>query len=156
ALANGIDITHLDAHMYAARNTRELLTVYIKIGREFKLPVLLAREEKVLDSVKLESTDVVVDHLHQALPADYDNGMASYYANLFRNLKPGLSCLLIHTAFDDNEMKAMTTGHVYWGSKWRQLDFDFFNSNDCKSLLQAENIRLVTWREIRDKLIRKE
>jgi hypothetical protein len=155
AMANGIDVTHFDAHMYAARNTKDLLNIYIALGREFKMPVLLTREEQVLDSVKLTARDVVVDYLFQAIPENYHTGLFEYYRNLLRNLKPGLSCLLIHTAFNDAETDAMTKGFVYWGAEWRQKDFEFFNSEECKALLTSENIQLVTWREIRDKIVRK-
>jgi hypothetical protein len=155
ALQNGIDVTHLDAHMYAARNNKELLKIYVNLGREFRVPVLLTRDEKVLDSVELNSRDVVVDYLYQADQVSYDGGLSKYYTNAIKQLKPGLSCLLVHTAYDDRETRAMTNGFVYWGSLWRQQDFDFFTSANAKELIRDENIKLITWREIRDKITRK-
>jgi hypothetical protein len=43
ALDSGIDVTHLDAHMGSAV-LPELVDVYIALGREYRLPVFLARE----------------------------------------------------------------------------------------------------------------
>jgi hypothetical protein len=43
ALASGIDATHLDTHMGAAA-VPELLEIYLKLGRDYRLPVLLPRE----------------------------------------------------------------------------------------------------------------
>lgn len=154
ALEFGIDVTHLDAHMYAARNTKELLEVYMALGREFKLPVLLTWDEELTRQVNLTDSDVVVDYLYQAIPENYDGGMQKYYVGLLNGLRPGLSCLLVHTAFDDSETQAMTTGYKYWGAAWRGDDYRFFSSDDSKELLQINKITLVTWREVRDKIIR--
>jgi len=60
----------------------------------------------------------------------------------------------LHAAYDNDEMKAVTVDHPDWGAAWRQADFNFFTSQECKDLLKANNIKLVTWREIRDKLLR--
>lgn len=155
ALRAGIDITHLDAHMYAARRTEAFMRAYIKIGREYKVPVLLTHDEEILENIPLKENDVVVDALYQAFSQDYDMGMEQYYTHLLNNLEPGLNCLLVHTAYNDSESRAMTLGQTYWGAQWRQEDFDFFNSQACKELLDKNNIKLVTWREIRDKIVRR-
>lgn len=43
AFAAGIDVTHLDTHMGAAV-VPELVDVYLRLGREYRLPILLPRE----------------------------------------------------------------------------------------------------------------
>jgi hypothetical protein len=154
AINNGIDVTHLDAHMYASRSNKELLDIYVKLGREFKVPVLLTRQEPVLQTITLNSKDIVVDQLYQAMEEDYDINLSIYYRSVLKDLKPGLSCLLIHPAYDDNETKAVTLGYVYWGASWRQNDFDFFTSQECKELLEENNIKLITWGEIRNKILK--
>ena len=80
--------------------------------------------------------------------------MKNYYTSVLNGLKPGLNCLLIHVAYDNDEMKAVSIDHPDYGSAWRQEDFDFFTSDACRELLKKNNIVLVTWREIRDKLYR--
>jgi hypothetical protein len=52
-------------------------------------------------------------------------------------------------------MQAVTIDHPDYGAAWRQADFDFFTSAACRDLLAQQQIQLITWREIRDKLIRK-
>ncbi len=42
ALAAGIDVTHLDAHMYSAL-IPELIASFVRLGLEYRLPVLLPR-----------------------------------------------------------------------------------------------------------------
>ncbi|MGB5356017.1 MAG: polysaccharide deacetylase family protein, partial [Eudoraea sp.] len=41
ALSEGINVTHLDTHMGSAASTPEIAAVYIRLGNEFKVPVLL-------------------------------------------------------------------------------------------------------------------
>jgi hypothetical protein len=130
----------------------------LKIGREFQLPVLLDKRIYSIESKEVQSMLtgplVVLDQIHSIEPDQYEKGSAAYYRELFGTLKPGLHCLLIHLAFDDAEMKAMTVDHPTWGSAWRQADYDFFTSPECAQLLEEENIKLVTWRELRDKVLR--
>jgi hypothetical protein len=80
--------------------------------------------------------------------------MAAYYTSVLKNLPGGLNCLLIHLAYEDEEMKAVTVDHPDYGAAWRQADYDFFTSADCSKILREENIQLVTWKELRDKIVR--
>ncbi len=50
ALAAGLDVTHLDTHMGAAA-APEFVELYLKLGREFRLPVLLPRQSSTYSSV---------------------------------------------------------------------------------------------------------
>jgi len=96
----------------------------------------------------------LMDGIYSAGPDDFKGGMATYYEKIFRELPVGISSLLIHLAYDDEEMRAVTIDHPNWGAAWRQADMDFFSSEACKQVLEEEGITLVTWREIRDKIVR--
>lgn len=155
----GIDVTHLDAHMGAAASTPEFLAVYIKLGKEFRLPVLMDVRVYTMDSSitsLLNEKDVIVNAIPTKLPEDQEKGTAQYYTQLLKHLGPGLSCLLIHLAYDDAEMQAVTIDHPEWGSAWRQADYDFFAGKNSDALIKENNIVLVTWRELRDKIVRSE
>ncbi len=160
AYAFDIDVTHLDTHMGAVIWTPELLEAYIKTGQEFQLPVLLEKDMKLLKHTSvaklLTRQDVILDRILTAEPKDFDNGMELYYSQVIENLQPGVNCLLIHLAYDNAEMKAVTEGHKYWGSDWRQADFDFFTSKKAKELLNKHHIVLITWRQLRDEITRGE
>ena len=155
----GIDITHLDSHMAALFGSEEYLKVLIKLGREYKVPVLLSKTgfrsvlNADLDSFVNEK-DVLLDNIYTANPQDFKNGMENYYTGIFKSLLPGVNIILLHAAFDDREMQAVTIDHPDWGAAWRQADVNFFTGNNCKKLLQENNIHVITWREIRDKLLR--
>lgn len=158
ALRSGIDVTHLDTHMGALAAKPEFIGAYIKVGQEFGLPQLLTKQVQMLKSENLQSllgeNSVFLDQLYMATPTDFENGMKAYYSKILQGVKPGLNCLLLHAAYDDAEMRAITIDHPDYGAAWRQADFDFFTSDECKKLITENNIILVTWREIRDKITR--
>ena len=155
----GVDPTHLDAHMGTALQRFYYFKAYVKIGHEFKIPVFIPRLLEIPLKVKFDTIisdrDVLVDHILSATPQDFKNGLANFYTNGIKNLKPGLTYLIIHTAYNDDEMRAMTIDHPDWGAAWRQEDFNFFTSPECKKVLSENNIYVITWKEIRDKIVRK-
>ena len=155
----GIDVTHLDSHMGTLFGRTDYLKVLIKLGREYKLPVLLCKPIfKLAFHVDLDSLtndkDVTIDMIYMAYPQDYKNGMENFYTGILKSLQPGVSELIFHVGYNDSEMQAATIDHPDYGAEWRQADFNFFSSDKCKTLLKEQNIQLITWREIRDKLLR--
>ena len=155
AIQFGIDPTHLDSHMGMLFQSADLANTYVKLGREFRIPVLLNKE--IINAFKIQTNamDVVLDKVITAQPPDFKGGMKNYYTNVLNTLGPGVNCLLIHLAYDDEEMKAVTIDHPDWGAAWRQADFDFFTSEECRKILKDQKIQLITWKEIRDKVLRK-
>ena len=155
----GIDPTHLDAHMGTALSSADFLKAYLKAGREFKIPVFIPKIVEGGLKIKFDSIltdkEVLVDNILSASPNDMKTGFKAFYMQGIRNLKPGLTYLIIHTAYDDAEMKAVTVDHPDWGAAWRQEDFNFFSSPECKQVLKDNNIYVITWKEIRDKITRK-
>ena len=132
----------------------EFLKIYIALGREYKVPVMLIDQITNAYPGQINENDVVIDQVFIASPADYKAGMKAFYTKTLKSVQPGVSCLIIHAAHDDAEMRAVTKDHPDYGSAWRQADFDFFTSEECKQILREEKIQLITWKEIRDKLLR--
>lgn len=152
AYAMGVRPTHLDSHQNRLfRNGRALFDVLLRLGRELKLPVLVARnwfDESPYLEAGVRPADVVVDRVVTIEPRVRADGWAAFYEEALRNLQPGLTELVIHLAYDDEEMKAITSDRETWGSAWRQRDFDCFMSPRFRELLRAHDVRLVTWREL--------
>jgi len=149
----GIQPTHLDSHMGTMYQNKELFETLIRVGRENKLPVRISREwlsnrMPYLPSL-LKPDDVLVDHMISIEPTVTAEGWSKFYTDEIKNLKPGLSEIIVHLAHDDAEMQAMSADHPDWGSAWRQRDFDFFTSEAFRELLKTHNIKLVSWRDIR-------
>ena len=149
----GVDFTHFDSHMGTLFGRQDYLKLYIRLGREYKVPVMLPGIVKAGLGSFITDKDVLVDAIYGAGPADFKNGMDKYYAGVLDTLKAGLHIMIIHTAYDDKEMQSITIDHPDWGATWRQNDYNFFTSDKCKKLLKDKNIHVITWREIRDKLV---
>ncbi|MGC2752911.1 MAG: ChbG/HpnK family deacetylase, partial [Candidatus Acidiferrum sp.] len=92
--------------------------------------------------------DLVVDHTVTMEPGVPPEKWAELYIQALKNLQPGVTVFIIHLAFDDEEMRAATRERDTWGAAWRQRDFDYFTNEKFRALLQEENIKLVTWREL--------
>lgn len=158
ALKIGISPTHLDSHMGCVFYGRpEYVASYLRLGQEYGIPAMISPE--ILETIIKANPSLfaefdvdnlpIIDQIAIATPQEYDEkGMEGYYTNLLNNLQPGITALLIHVAFDDAEMQAVTLRHPYWNSPWRQADYEFFTSEKAKNLIEENNIKLVTWREI--------
>lgn len=149
AYSMGFEPTHLDSHMGCLFQSQELMEVYLKMGQSYKLPVLVTKQfpEELL---KKYDVKIVLEEALTIMPVEYAKGTEEYYINAIKNLKPGLSTILIHTAYNNEEMKGMNIDHPDWGNEWRQKDMDFFMSDACKDILKIENIKLVTWRQVKE------
>ena len=152
--AMGLEPTHFDSHMGCLFfQSPDFFAVYLQLGRTYKVPSMVGRD--VLRSLPdafqrlVTDQDIIVDRILTAEPADYSAGMAQYYTQTLRELEPGVNVLLIHTAYENDEMTGMTDGFPgAWDAGWRQDDYDFFTSDACKQLIRKEGIQLITWKEI--------
>jgi predicted glycoside hydrolase/deacetylase ChbG (UPF0249 family) len=152
ALAFGIQPTHLDAHMGTLFQTPALFEAYLRVGRDYRIPVFVPgdalRQQAPHLMDLLTPDDVVLDHFAMAGPQVPAEGWDAFYTRLLENLQPGVTEIIIHAALDDAEMRAVTVDHPDYGAAWRQRDFDFFTSDAFKQLLEQHDVQLITWREI--------
>ena len=172
----GINPSHIDSHMGAIAVNKDLWRVYIEVGHKNKL-VSMATKSRVLnlfdEDFPVPEYIVPVNDIYMLYPgSDRDfiesavgekiantllvNDIYKYddwyelYSNKIKSLQPGLNVFLLHLGYDNEELKGVTIDHPEYGARWRQLDFDVFNSDEIKELLIEEGIKLVTWGEIRD------
>ncbi len=161
ALAQGIDVTHLDGHMGAMTATEEITQLYLRLGAEYGLPLRLhehAGEGVTAAELKAALGDYAAAYssIHGAPPETYPDGMVEYYNRVLRELQPGLNLLVLHIAYDDEESRAMMVNHPLWGARWRQIDFDWATGEEARRIIEEEGIILIDAREIRDKLLPRE
>lgn len=146
----GIRPTHLDAHMRTLHMNAPLFEVLLRVSRDYRIPAAIPAS--FLDDPSfgplITADDIVIDRFETIEPEVNPIDWPEYYANVIRNLKPGVTELIVHVAYDDEEMRAITVNHPNWGAGWRQRDFDFLTSEEASRLLRDNNVKLVTWREI--------
>jgi predicted glycoside hydrolase/deacetylase ChbG (UPF0249 family) len=149
AYALGIKPTHVDSHMYALYSTPELFRTYTRVARSYKLP-FLAVFDSPTSAIRAELTpsDIVPDNVIMRLQKGTPAEWRTYYLDAIRNMKPGLTVILVHLGYDDAELRAVTAGWDSWGADWRQRDYDFITSPEFKQALKDNHIVMVTWRDI--------
>lgn len=151
ARALGIQPTHLDSHMGTLYQNKALFEVFLRVARSQKLPVRVAKtwfgRTDFLPST-LTADDVYIDRILDINQTVAPQDWATFYSDALRKLEPGVTEVVIHLAYDDAEMRAATVNHPDWGAAWRQRDFEFFTSDTFRKILQENNIKLITWREI--------
>jgi predicted glycoside hydrolase/deacetylase ChbG (UPF0249 family) len=147
----GVSPTHLDSHMGTLYQNKALFEVLLRVARDSHLPVRVSKEmlasTAFLPSL-IKPEDVLIDRIITIGPDVPSGRWNEFYTHQIKKLQPGVSEMVIHLAFDDEEMRAATFNHPDWGANWRQRDFDFFTSAKFRRLLEENNIKLVTWREI--------
>ena len=155
AIDFGIDPTHLDSHMGTLFSHPEYFKSYQKVGKEYGIPVFvpidrLGQSPQFADL--LDPWVIPVDRLYSVETDVKPDDWADFYGEVLNNMPSGLNEIIIHLAYDDEEMQAITVNHPDFGSAWRQRDLDFVLSSDFKSLLKKNNIQLVTYRQIKELL----
>ncbi|MBI1814485.1 MAG: polysaccharide deacetylase family protein [Deltaproteobacteria bacterium] len=151
ALAAGVDVTHLDSHMGTLQLDVNYHALYVRLAAEYQLPIRMVRGERLRDMGFGAIVDQA-DHLGVLRP-DYfyvggpprPEATPSFWTKLLKQLRPGVSELYIHAAYDAPEMQAMS-------DSWRQrrADFDFFTAPATKSLLADLGITLIGYRALRE------
>ena len=151
ARALGIQLTHLDSHMGTLYQNKALFEILLRVARRQKLPVRIAKtwfaRTDFLSSI-LTPDDVYIDRVLDINPSVAPGDWSKFYSDAIKNLEPGVTEIVIHLAYDDAEMRGATFNHPDWGAAWRQRDFEFFTSNSLRKLLQENQVKLITWREL--------
>jgi predicted glycoside hydrolase/deacetylase ChbG (UPF0249 family) len=156
AYAAGLRPTHLDSHQYRLQTSGGLLfEVYLGLGREYDLPVFVARDwltQFPYLKLALNSRDVVIDRAVTIGPEITPQDWPTYYRRAVECLQPGITEFVIHPGLNNAELQALYADRPTWGAAWRQRDFDFFTSDEFRDLLAKLDITLITWREINTRL----
>jgi predicted glycoside hydrolase/deacetylase ChbG (UPF0249 family) len=151
ARALGIQPTHLDSHMGTLYQNQALFETLFRVAHDNKLLVRVSKEwfaaAPFLPSL-LGPDDVVVNTVINIEPSVTADGWSKFYVDAIKNLQPGISEMIVHLAYDDEEMKGVAFDHPDWGSAWRQRDFQFVTSEAFRKVLRDNNVKLVTWREV--------
>ena len=145
ARALGIEPTHMDSHEGTLFFDPEFLRTYIEVGHQNQIPVFVPNllAPHFDEQFPLPSQVVLVDQMFMALKGTELNAIEEYYQDVLSSIKPGLNQLLIHLAFDDEEMNAITKDREAYGAKWRAQDYQIVSSRKFQDLLKQNNIKLI-------------
>jgi len=154
----GIKFSHIDTHMGTVLHPK-LLEDYVKLGFQYKVPVLAVRWEEdgwramgadavtakmaTLFMKQIESKGMPLHDGLLTLHLDRVEDRMGYAKETLRTVPAGFSRLYIHPAVDTDELRSICPD---W--KARVLDYEIFSSKEMKKFIQDEGIQLISYREI--------
>lgn len=155
-----IPISHLDTHMGALVSRPDLVEVYVSLGVEYDLPVLFLRDvgertaklypalaeagPRLLSALD-ERKFPVLDGLAQFYGGETHEERRESYIETIRSLPPGVSQLIIHCGYLDDELRAVTHS-----AERRDGDRRIFTDPEIERILAEEGIQLLNWRQFRE------
>jgi hypothetical protein len=160
ALAAGLDITHLDTHMGAAA-APEFAELYVALGREYRLPVLLTRHVASytglldLGPIDPEFYDQLLDRLEaEGLPlidrfamglALRDHSCEQAYRLMIDEALPGVTYLSLHCS-TPGEVERMHPDDA----DWRIAEHQLFQEPGFLAWVAEQAVERIGFRAIRD------
>ncbi len=147
ALHAGVPVTHLDTHMGTLFASPALFDVYRKLGREYRLPLLVPRDLAEKNKLATSGLVVIERDLQMRPGVPYDRWLEEY-KRMLASLPPGVYQLTVHLGYDDEEHRGATAGHDNWGAHWRQNDWDVVRSGQLQQWLRKQGFTLITWKEL--------
>jgi predicted glycoside hydrolase/deacetylase ChbG (UPF0249 family) len=160
ALDAGIDVTHLDTHMGAAL-LPELIDIYIRLGHEYRLPMLLPRE---LDSytgvlkmgetpaglyeqrvAALDAQRLPVFDRFRMTPWVADSEAPATYRNMIESLPAGATFFGLHCNAP-GDIEAITPPRAHF----RTTEYELFGSGAPARWAREAGIGTIGMREVRE------
>ena len=160
ALAAGIDVTHLDAHMGTAL-LPPFVEIHGRLARDYRLPLFALQPDaatlaalaasgagphyrRVLDALVSDGIPLLDAYDANSLHFEEGQGEAHNRARL-AGLGVGVSYLICHPALAGEELAAITeTAHM------RDFERRFYGGEAGARALEAEGLRSVGMRPLRD------
>ena len=160
ALAAGIRLSHLDTHMGTVVSTADMLDIYVRLGIEYNLPVMIIRNIdpalaagypdlvrrngeyiQQLEAQKLPP----IDYLYQFYDGKDHDARQKRYLDTIRDLKPGVTQMIIHCGYDDSELQAITGSHFL-----RDDDRRIFSDPAVREQIEAMGVEIIDWTKLRE------
>jgi len=160
ALTMGIDITHIDSHMFTLFHPR-LIDTYIDLALEFNIPPFLLREGESV-AFKYVTPDVAAELVAcvpvwearglpllddvLVLPLNNARDRREQLLAAVTALKPGITYLIIHPTKDSPELREATAGHDW---PCRVADYETFLDPAVGDAVRETGVHIIGWRDLR-------
>lgn len=169
----GFEPTHLDSHMFTLFASPAFTNRYLKVGIDYKIPVMFPCGHNTLFNVLLKRTQKekqesrvigqrlwkaglpVIDDLHmidygvplpEGTPPTDENWSrfkVAQYIKEFKTLQPGITMILVHCTSPTDAFK-----YISASGPGRKADLLAMLSPELKQFIQNEGIIITNWREL--------
>jgi len=160
ALAAGIDITHIDTHMFSIFHPN-LLPFYLELGWQYQVPAFVVRwnaNQLVADGYDAEEAESLAKLIQQAetdeiplidfvymMPLEPLENRFEHAKQVLAELPTGISYFLIHPVTDSPELRAMAPD---WEA--RVADRELFINEEWLREVKAAGVHIIGWRDLRE------
>lgn len=138
----GLQPTHLDWHCVLDGGRPDILELTLRLCEEFGLAMRVndaALRERLIVAGKPANDTPIIDGY--SLPVDEKNAI---WAHMLANLESGFHQWAVHVSTGDAEAQAMEPDA--W--RVRKTDFDFFTSDEARSIAEESGVVLIDYREV--------
>jgi chitin disaccharide deacetylase len=163
ALANGINVTHLDTHMGSVASAK-FIPAYLQLAVEYGLPPMIMRLSKEgwlemgMDEGLAEMAVYMVGQLEaDGIPlldriamleldqADTRDERIAYAKQVLGDLGPGVTHFIIHASADTLELQAITPDWPY-----RVADYEAFKSVELSDFVKNSGLHVIGYQDLKN------
>jgi len=158
AIDFGIKPTHIDTHMGTVYASAEFFKAYCKVAREFDIPPMIVSPESEIAQYMLKNDAAMTPffEMFKMLASEFPmlNELATgvnsveleqrrkEYKEVIRNLKPGVTQIIVHLGLETSEMQSITSS---WLARYN--DFRIFTDPEMKKFIEEQGVKLIGWKD---------
>lgn len=153
ALEWGVDVTHLDSHMDILQLDRHYFAVYMRLAKDYRLPVRLRRShfESPFSSISramLEKNGILTtDHFAAAPWGEPAKPTLTRYV---KSGGRGVSEFMLHPVDTGEEL----FGYDFENAEVRAADAECLMDRDLQALVRSNNVQLIGFKPLREAMRR--
>lgn len=148
ALAWGVDVTHLDAHMFVMQSRSDLFEAYLDLAGEFRLPVRMASRETAARQ-GFGARERAGEHgllFNEHIVDPWPRVTREVFFEEIPNLPPGVNEIFAHPVLEGQELRAYDTDNA----DIRAQDAICLTDPALRDLLDKHGIKRISFRQLRD------
>lgn len=144
ALAWGVDVTHLDAHMNVVLARDDLCEIYLDLAQMFRLPVRMLPPKETAKARERATACGLLCNEHLVYP--WPRPTRDVFFEAIPTLPPGVSEIFAHPVLDGDELRGYDTTNA----DIRIHDLAALTDPAVADLLDRHAIRRISYRDLRD------
>jgi predicted glycoside hydrolase/deacetylase ChbG (UPF0249 family) len=153
AIEWGVDVTHLDCHMDTLQLDRHYFDVYMRLAKDYRLPLRLRRPSLLfslsyISGTTLERNGIVTTDRFIAPPWG-EPGRAAL-TRFIRNPSRGVTEIVLHPVDDGDELRAYDTEYA----DLRVADAQCLTDSSLCASIVSQNINRISYRPLREAMRR--